>query len=121
MLYVGEQTAERVNVGYESGQVVCIVPGKVDLKTAIAWFGTPELPERVDAVAIKKEREFADKAGLKPFAEESVKKATALGKEKLEVADRDQLRRSLAPLVQQYAPQEKDLLTALEKIPAEPK
>jgi hypothetical protein len=117
VLFVGEQTAERVNVGYESGLVVCIVPGKIDLKTALIWFGTPQLPESVDAATIKKERELADKAGIKAFDAAKVKTATDKGGKQLEARDQDQLRRSLASLVREYAPKEKDLLKALETIP----
>lgn len=117
VLYVGEQTAERVNVGHESGHVICIVPGKVDLKTALMWFGTPQLPEQVDAATIKKQRELAEKADIKPFAEEQIKQASERGAKKLEAADRDELRRSLAPLVRQYSSAEKDLADGLEKIP----
>ena len=39
VLYVGDQTAERVNIGYKSGHVVAIVPGEVDLNKAMIWFG----------------------------------------------------------------------------------
>jgi hypothetical protein len=117
VLFVGDQTAERVNVGYESGLVVCIVPGKIDLKTAPIWFGTPQLPERVNSTTIKKEREAAEKAGIKAFDTPNVKTATEKGGKQLEVRNRDQLRRSLVSLVLEYAPKEKDLVKALETIP----
>jgi hypothetical protein len=117
VLFVGDQTAERVNVGHESGLVVCIVPGKVDLKTAPIWFGTPQLPEQVTSVTIKKERELAEKAGIKALDAAKVKLATEKGGKLMEARDRDQLRRSLASLVVEYTPKEKDLVKALETIP----
>ncbi|HVP11624.1 MAG TPA: hypothetical protein VMV94_10600, partial [Phycisphaerae bacterium] len=113
----GGQTAERVNIGNESGLVICLVPGKVDLKTAPIWFGTPQLPEQVDAATIKKERELAEKAGIKAFDAAKINPATEKGGKRLEARDRDELRRSLAPLVVEYAPKEQDLVKALETIP----
>ncbi len=62
VLYVGDTTAERVNVGYPSGHLVVIVPGKLadfDLKKTLIWFGTPDLPERCTAKTIAEEREKA--------------------------------------------------------------
>ena len=64
VLYVGNQTAQRVNFGNESGHVIAIVPGEVDLATSPIWFGTPELPEQVDAATVKAERAQADAAGI---------------------------------------------------------
>ena len=117
VLFVGDQTAERVNVGYESGLVIYLVPDKIDLKTTPIWFGTPQLPEQVDSATIKKERELADKAGIKAFDAAKVKTATDRGEKQLETSDRDQLRRSLAALVREYSPKEKELVKALETIP----
>lgn len=117
VLYVGNQTAERVNLGHKSGHVIAIVPGKVDLKKSPIWFGTPELPERVDANTVKSERAKAEKANIKPFKKAKIALATARGKETMHMADRDELRRRLAVLIQQYSPVEKQLINALEAIP----
>ena len=109
VLYVGDTTAERVNVGYASGYLVVIVPCKVadfDLKKTLIWFGTPELPERCTAKTIAEEREKAEKAGLKPLAEAQVDTARAKGGERLSVKDDYELRRQVAPLIKQYAPDE---------------
>lgn len=54
VLYAGDQTAERVNVGYWSGRVVAIVPGKLDLKKTPIWFGTPELPDAAPPRQLRK-------------------------------------------------------------------
>ena len=117
VLYVGNQTAERVNSGYRSGRVIAIVPGKLDLKKTPIWFGTPELPERVDAGAIKQERRLAQKAKIMPFETAKIEQAMKRGKGPLEAADRDELRRRLAPLVKQHSPAEKALVNSLEAIP----
>ncbi len=122
VLYVGDQTAERVNAGHESGRLIVIVPGRVDLKTTPIWFGTPYLPEQVDAAMIQKERELAEKAGIRPVTDPTkIKSAMERGGEKLSVADRDQLRRELASVVRAFAPDEKHLADGLERIPASPK
>jgi len=48
VLYVGAETATRVNNGDESGYLVAYVPGEVDLSTAPVYFGEPALPEQAD-------------------------------------------------------------------------
>jgi hypothetical protein len=119
VLYVGNQTAERLNIGYESGYVVAIVPGDVDLKKATLWFGTPELPERVDANMVKAEAAKAKAANLGPFTEKVVQDAQAKGNTELKVSSKDELLRTAAELVLQYAPQEKQLAEGLAP-PAKP-
>ncbi len=110
VLYVGNQTAMRLNSGNESGYVIAIVPGDVDLAKDPIWFGTPELPERVDAATIQVEREKADKAGIKPISSEKAQAARAKGGERINAADLGALLRdTLAGLVEQYSPQEKRL------------
>ena len=47
MLFVGTQTARRVNPHPVSGHVVAIVPGDFALEEAPIYFGTPQLPERI--------------------------------------------------------------------------
>jgi hypothetical protein len=114
VLYVGDTTAERINVGYGSGRVIAIVPGKVDLSKSPIWFGTPELPERVDAAMIKSERSAAQKAGIKPFSKKQITAAVGKGgAARLEVADRYELHRQLAPLVQEYSSDESELAESM--------
>src|SRR5262245_19930691 len=45
VLLVGDETAECVNFGFDSGKVIAIVPS-LDLAASPVWFGAPELPER---------------------------------------------------------------------------
>jgi len=113
VLYVGDGTAQRVNHGNESGYVIAIVPGDVDLSQAPIWFGTPELPERVDAAMAKAERALADKAGIKAFSPTKINTAATKGGERLNVADLHALLRGpVAELVLEYSPQEKRLADA---------
>jgi hypothetical protein len=110
VLYVGNQSAERVNSGHESGYVIAIVPGEVDLATAPIWFGTPELPERVDAAMIKSERAQADAAGIKPMAASKIKAALRSGGTQLNVADKDALLRGeVATLIETHSPEDRQL------------
>jgi hypothetical protein len=111
VLYVGNQPAQRINEGHKSGRVIAIVPGEVDLLKEPIWFGTPELPENVDANMAKAERKLADKAGIKPFDEKTVKAAQAKGGEtKLTAPDMHTLLRdNVAELILEYCPDEKHL------------
>jgi hypothetical protein len=119
VLYVGRQTAERVNVGYESGHVVAIVPAVidprhpdyVDLSKQLFWFGTPELPERVDARRIAAEHQAAVEAGIQPFEAKKLAAARQLGGEfNRQATKRTLLHDALRRLVRRYSPQEAELV-----------
>ncbi|MFH0980332.1 MAG: hypothetical protein V2A79_02185 [Planctomycetota bacterium] len=115
VLYVGDQTAQRVNFGNESGCVIALAPGELDLTQAPIWFGRPELPERVDAATVRAERALADKAGIKPFSAEQVAAALAKGGARLNVADQTVLLGGeAAKLVLEYSPTERALAEALQ-------
>ncbi len=113
VLYVGEQIAERVNVGYRSGHAIVIVPGEIDLEKAPIWFGTPELPERCDGETVERERSKAKDAGIKPIAQTDVAAALARGGNLLQVEDRYELRRFIAGLIEKFSPAESDLAQSL--------
>lgn len=116
VLYVGPHPAERINAGHSSGHVVAVVPGtveKLDLAKALMWFGTPELPERVDLKKAKEERTNALRAGIKLFDEAEVAAALARGGDQLAVEDRYELLWEAAELIKQYAPDESDLVESL--------
>ncbi len=113
VLYVGNQTAERVNCGHKSGHLIAIVPGDVDLAKTPIWFGTPGFPERVDANTARAERALADEAKIEPFSAEQVQAARAEGGEPVKVADVETLLRDyVAPLILRYSPDEKRLADA---------
>ncbi len=110
VLYVGDHTAQRINSGYDSGYVIALVPGEVDLAKAPIWFGTPELPERIDAAKAKAERARAEAAGMKPFSAEKIAAASAKGGEQLNVASQyELLRGQVSDLIDEYSPQEAPL------------
>jgi len=107
VLYAGDVTVQRLNHGHQSGRVIGIIPGNVDLATTPIWFGSPQLPERVTAETVRAERALAEKAGVRPFAAQQI-----AGTRRPAVAATDLaalLRDVAAPLVDQYSPQEKEL------------
>ena len=107
VLYAGDQPVQRLNHGHESGHVIGIIPGKIDLSSAPIWFGRPELPERVDAKMVRAERALAEKAKIQPFPENKVRAAM---QERIEAADLAALlREHVAELVLEFSPQEKQL------------
>lgn len=121
VLYVGDQTAERVNHGAESGRVVAIVPCAVDaagspaldLEHTPIWFGAPDLPERIDAAAIRAARVLHEKSGTAGFTHEQVAAALARGGAPLQLATRVDLEESAALLILQHSPAEFDLADGL--------
>ena len=110
VLYVGDHTAQRINAGHQSGHVVALVPGEVDLATAPIWFGTPDFPHRVDVAMAKAERSLAGQAGIKPFSPEKVEAAVTRSGERLNAVDmKELLRTEVAELILEYSPQESHL------------
>ncbi len=114
VLFVGDQTAQRVNQGDKSGRVIAIVPGKVDLTKDPIWFGTPQLPERVDAATISTERAKADVAKIKPLSAEQAQAATERGGAVLNMVDLDALLRGeVSELILEYSAEESKLVEDL--------
>ena len=114
VLYVGNTTAERFNIGNKSGHVIAIVPGRVDLEKTPIWFGTPELPEQVTEKTVQAERKMAEKAGIKSAPADKASEAQKKGGERLSVKDRFELYQNLAPLMREYAADEVELIESLE-------
>jgi hypothetical protein len=121
VLYVGDQTAERVNHGAQSGRVVAIVPCAVDAagapqldfeRTPI-WFGAPDLPERIDAAAIRAARALHERSGTARFTHDQVAGALARGGASLDLATRVDLEASAALLILEHSPAEFELADGL--------
>ena len=107
VLYVGDQTAERVNQGSESGRIVAIVPGEMPLTEAEIFFGSPGFPERIDAEQIARERVAARDAGVRPLGEDAIR---AVSHDELRVADQYALFQKAIDLVETHSPHERDLI-----------
>jgi hypothetical protein len=120
VLYVGSQTAERVNAGTTYGNLVVVVPetegsgGPFDPATTPIWFGSAELPERVDAARIAEERgETSTSRGAPGPAGDGRESGARVGLP-MHLIDRVDLDRELANLVATYSPDEVDLVRQLE-------
>ncbi|MFH0944609.1 MAG: hypothetical protein V2A76_05370 [Planctomycetota bacterium] len=110
VLYVGNQIAERVNRGDESGRLVVLVPGDLPLASAPIFFGPPGLPEELGAAEIERALQDAAERGVKPPGAARVEEVTGA---EIRVASYGDLRRVAADLVEQYSPQEEDLVRGL--------
>lgn len=117
VLYVNHQTAERVNHGFESGHVIAIVPGVLDdpehpdylnPDRLRVWFGTPELPERVDATMIKQEVSLAKRSGIRPL-----KAPRSAAVSTVSANDKSALYAEASKLIAKYSPQEAELVRTL--------
>jgi hypothetical protein len=121
ILFVGDISAERVNIGHQSGRIVVIVPSeidkhgemKLDLSKAPMWFGTPGLPEQVDAERVEFERMLADRAQIKPASAAAIATAREKGGAMLNFSSREMLRKRAGVLIQEHSPQETELIESI--------
>lgn len=127
VLYVGGQTAERLNLGHGSGRLVVIVPAPLDEAGAVrsivsaqpTFFGAAMLPEQVDAATIAREIGAAKAAGVATITAEAEAVARVRGGDLLRVHDRAALLAATAPVVRTFAPDEQDRAQLLEGRPLE--
>lgn len=117
VLYVGAQTAERINLGDQSGHVVVLVPGDFELTETPIYWGDPVLPERVDARWIDRELRQARDRGVRPPTPDAM--ITVLH-DTLRLENENQLRRAAADLIEKFSPAESDLIRGL-RVPLLPK
>jgi hypothetical protein len=110
VLFAGNRVAERINVGYPSGYVVAIVPGTLDLARDPVWFGSPDLPEQVSAMAARAERQRAVAAGIRAVPPRTVR-------DEVQLQDRQAVLRLAAALIRRYAPDEAELADNLAPLP----
>lgn len=119
VLYIGDTTAQRLNVGYRSGYVVAVVGAEItgdkamDLSKVKIWFGTPELPERVDANRIAQESALADAAGIKAFDAEKISTLLAQNETLNEQSMRGILD-DVAAQIRRFSPQEESVAVSLD-------
>lgn len=107
VLYAGNHTVQRLNHGHESGFVIAIIPEQIDLSKEPVWFGTPALPERINAEMIAKERAKAERSGIVPLKSADIKSRT---RNVIVASDLTTLlREQAANLVLKFSPQEKPL------------
>jgi hypothetical protein len=120
VLYVGGQTAERCNVGATTGNLVVLVPAPRGAGGTVAldpwsvpiWFGPPELPERIDAVAIQRELAAARRSGVGP-ASAAIPRRAQSPATTIYAQDRADLDFFVADLIETYSADEVDLVRGL--------
>jgi len=116
-------SVEWMQHGHTSGHRVCFIPWvddsqpsgspelrgssesikeRANLRGLRIWFGTPELPERVDAAMLARERVLAQTSGLQPTPADRMPAASA----DLTLADRDALVGRMRQLAAQWCPAE---------------
>ncbi|MFT5290801.1 MAG: hypothetical protein ACI8QS_003552 [Planctomycetota bacterium] len=110
VLYVGQQTATRVNHGASSGNLVVIVPGPLDLSAARIFLGEPDLPERITQAELERQVDLAQAAGVEPLGAGLTRVRQA---QTLHAADELELYLHASYLVERYAPDERDLINGL--------
>src|SRR5262245_13243163 len=108
VLYVGAQTAQRVNFPEQSGKLVVIVPGDFFLEDAPIFFGAEALPEELRQFQIDAELEAARAAGARPPTADAIEKA--MKTEGQTFASDYELRMRAIQLVEQHSPQEQALI-----------
>ena len=114
VLYVGDQTAERINQGNLAARCIVVVPSTPDalgwptgdLATMPMWFGAEALPEQIDDASVQAELAAATSAGIAPFAPAEVAAALACGSTGIKLHDRSELLVAAARWIVEYAPQE---------------
>lgn len=119
ILFVGGQTAERVNAGFEDGALIVIVPAPagedgwpmLELAGLPMWFGEPGLPEQVDTTAIREARRLVP--DLIGFSGARVKQALAAGGRGLMCKDQDQLYLHAADWIERFAPSDRHIIERL--------
>ncbi|MCA9310462.1 MAG: hypothetical protein KDA21_04600 [Phycisphaerales bacterium] len=119
VLYVGDQTAQRLNTGAESGYIVAVVPVEDmttwNLAEQMIWFGTPAFPEQVDARHIAREKTLAENAGIRPVGDDEVAAArTRAGTATLRRPTLHQVMPEAGRLVEHYAPEDRSLADQLQ-------
>lgn len=119
VLFVGDRPAELASSGAESGRVVVLVPGDTDLSSAPMFYGSRELPERIDRARGMQERDLALSSGIKARPAEEIASALAAGGQPLAARTIDGVYRALADLILIYSPQEAEQAEIYRLIPEE--
>jgi hypothetical protein len=103
VLYVGSYPAQRVAPQHGSNRLVVLVPAVVDLAEEPIWFGTPGLPEAIDAGVVMRERTLAANAQIAPLSHEMVAAALRAGGPATRYATKAELSWALEDWVQRLA------------------
>jgi hypothetical protein len=102
ILFVGRFPAQRISRANGSGRVVAFVPERVDLTQGPVWFGSPGLPEQIDAETAAAERRAALASGIVPLTDSAARAALARGGDEARFATKLELLRALHALALEY-------------------
>ena len=116
---MGDETAERVNAGFEDGALIVVVPAPAgqdgwpmqELAGLPMWFGEPGLPEQVDRTAIREARRLVP--DLIGFNEARVRQALTAGGNGLRCQDQAQLYLHAADWIERFAPADRHIIERL--------
>ncbi len=120
VLFVGSRPAELTNRGDKSGRIIVLVPGDTVLSESPLFYGTTELPERIDQAQAVQQRDLALEIGVQPRPATEIESAFDKGGDTLAVRQIDDVYRELADLIEEYSPEESDLIEAYRMIPSRP-
>jgi len=110
VLFVGDTPAELTNWGYETGNMIIIAPGDVDLAVTPIFFGSMMLPEQITKERGQEELASATALGIRPFTEIQIENALGRSAHPLRADNIVALYESIAALIEQYSPSETDLI-----------
>jgi len=112
VLYLGAETAERLNTGRFSGNLVVLVPNArlADLATEPLFFGVPALPEEIDATLALLALSAARAAGAGPIGFPPAQPITPAV---IAAYDYTDLATQVSTLIETYSPAETDLVNGL--------
>lgn len=110
VLFVGDEPVWRLNNGDGSGRVVVAVPGLLELSEAPAFFGDPELPERLTAADRAAQLATARARGARAFSPAAIADSSAPA---VELANGYELGRYASYLIERHAPDEVDVIDGL--------
>jgi len=121
VLLVGRRVAERLHVAWPAGRAVIIVPADLDdrgnvmldLAKEPIFFGSPELPERVDAAWLDLEMLAAEAAEIVPFAADRIAEARRRGGPAATFMNRSALLGAAALLIREFVPEQDEVAEAL--------
>lgn len=110
VLYAGAEVVERINVGYPSGRVVCLIPGDVDLARQPIFFGEPALPEELSSSDVEESLRVAVERGM---VGPGMERLLEVQGSEVRAKDQYDLYRIASFLIEEHSPDEVDLVQGL--------
>ncbi|HPF40901.1 MAG TPA: hypothetical protein P5081_16280 [Phycisphaerae bacterium] len=117
VLYAGDVPIERINVGFDDGVVIGVIPGDRSPESAPIYFGSPDYPERVSAARGLAELGRMRAAGGAARSAIEVDRAMGVEPGAFSPMDKAALYREAGRLIELYAPAESSLAEELQAMP----